>query len=64
MIHPVTAIRAARRHVIMAQSFMALSAGALVWSGVAMLGMGMNDIGIGSIGAAFAIVIVATQFCN
>lgn len=64
MMHPAAIVRRSRRHVIMAQSFMALAAGALVWSGVAMIGMGMNDIGSVSIGAAFAIVVFATQFCN
>jgi hypothetical protein len=61
MIHPVTAIRAARRSRLFSKISMALAAGFLVWSGTAMIAMNMAMPGIVSCVIAAFIVLGASE---
>ena len=60
MPEPFTPGRA-RLNALLAIIAMALSTGALVWSGAAMIGMGFTTPGYFSIGAGLVIMIIASQ---
>jgi len=61
MLHPSLAFRRCRRAVALSMVSMALSAGALVWSGAGMIGVGMTGPGYASLAAAVVIIFIGSQ---
>ena len=51
----------ARLNALLAIIAMALSCGALIWAGAAMIGMGFYTPGYISVGVGFLIMLVASQ---